>query len=59
MNEQGETIILDSVKKAEARLLEEEKTKTYVGLAGDKGYNKAMQDIVFGDSVADERINGM
>ncbi|RVU84052.1 aspartate/tyrosine/aromatic aminotransferase [Leucothrix sargassi] len=59
MNEKGETIILDSVKKAEARLLEAETTKTYVGLSGDKGYNQAMQEIVFGDSIADERINGV
>ena len=59
MNEKGETIILDSVKEAEARLLKAEKTKTYVGLAGDKGYNQAMQEIVFGDAIADERINGV
>ena len=59
MNEKGETIILDAVKRAETILLEEEKTKTYVGLSGDKGYNKAMQEIVFGESIADERINGV
>lgn len=60
MNDRGETIILDSVKTAEKRLLDEEKTKTYVGLAGDLGYNQAMKAIVFGeDAVSNDRINGI
>lgn len=60
MNDRGETIILGSVKTAEKRLLDEEKTKTYVGLAGDLGYNQAMKAIVFGeDAVSNDRINGI
>ena len=60
MNDRGETIILDSVKTAEKRLLDEEKTKTYVGLAGDLGFNQAMKAIVFGeDALSNDRINGI
>jgi len=59
MNDKGETIILDSVKEAERRLLDEEKTKTYVGLAGDLAYNQAMQEIVFADAVAADRVYGL
>ena len=59
MNDKGETIILDSVKEAERRLLEQETTKTYVGLAGDVAYNDAMKDIVFGDTAPEGRVYGL
>ena len=45
----GETPVLSSVKKAEARRLENEATKSYIGPAGAEGYNTAVQDLVFGD----------
>lgn len=59
MNDKGETIILDSVKEAERRLLEQETTKSYVGLAGDVAYNEAMKHIVFGDKVPADRVYGL
>ncbi|PID46625.1 MAG: aromatic amino acid aminotransferase [Proteobacteria bacterium] len=59
MNEKGETIILDSVKEAEARLLAQEQTKSYVGMAGDLGYIEAMKQIVFGDDSPAGRIAGL
>ncbi len=58
-NEKGETIILDTVKLAERYLLENQKTKTYVGMAGDLEFNQAMQEIVFGDSASHDRIRAV
>ena len=59
MNDKGETIILDSVKEAERRLLEQETTKSYVGLAGDVAYNEAMKEIVFADAAPAGRVYGL
>ncbi len=52
----GETIILDTVKEAETRLLTRQTTKTYVGLAGDMDFNQAMKEIVFGAENADNDL---
>jgi len=41
----GNTPILRSVKLAEARILENEKTKTYLGIEGSKEYGRAVQDL--------------
>lgn len=55
-NAAGETPVLESVKKAEHRLLGTQTTKTYIGTAGNPGFNAAMQALVFADSVTDERL---
>lgn len=55
----GLTPVLDCVRKAEQDLLAEQKTKAYVGITGNPGFNKAMQSLVFGADhpvIADERI---
>ncbi len=44
----GETPILRSVKQAEARILENETTKTYIGIQGSDEYGRAVQELVFG-----------
>jgi aspartate/tyrosine/aromatic aminotransferase len=44
----GETPILRSVKQAEARILENEKTKTYLGIQGSDEYARAVQELLFG-----------
>src|SRR5580704_806445 len=44
----GNTPILRSVKLAEARILENEKTKTYLGIEGSEEYGRAVQDLLFG-----------
>ncbi len=44
----GKTPILRSVKQAESRILENEKTKTYLGIEGTEQYGRAVQDLVFG-----------
>ncbi|MFQ6372405.1 amino acid aminotransferase [Shewanella sp. YIC-542] len=52
-NEAGQTPILQSVKKAEAKLLQSESSKTYLGIDGVQRYNQAVQALLFG---ADSKI---
>jgi aromatic-amino-acid transaminase len=47
-DEAGQTPILSSVKKAEAILLEAEKTKNYLGIEGVQAYNQVVQELLFG-----------
>ncbi len=55
-NAAGETPVLDVVKQAEQRLLETQSTKAYLGTMGDPGFNAAMQELIFRDAVAAERL---
>ncbi len=52
-NEQGETPVLATVKKAEAALVETEKTKSYLTIEGTAEYALAVQQLLFG---ADSQI---
>jgi aromatic-amino-acid transaminase len=57
-DEAGQTPVLTSVKKAEAILLETEKTKNYLGIEGSQAYNQVVQDLLFGPQshiIADKR----
>lgn len=47
-NSEGATVIMQAVRDAEKRLYESQTTKTYVGIAGDEGFNNAMLKLVFG-----------
>ena len=47
-DEHGNTPILNCVKKAETRLLEEETSKGYLGIGGDPNQTSAVQELVFG-----------
>ncbi|WP_162063075.1 amino acid aminotransferase [Vibrio taketomensis] len=47
-NEQGETPVLATVKKAEAALVETEKTKSYLTIEGTAEYALAVQQLLFG-----------
>ncbi|MCW8348124.1 aspartate/tyrosine/aromatic aminotransferase [Vibrio sp. ZSDZ65] len=47
-NEQGQTPVLATVKKAEAALLENEKTKSYLTIEGTAEYGLAVQKLLFG-----------
>jgi aromatic-amino-acid transaminase len=58
-DEAGETVILRAVKEAERRLLEGQRTKTYVGLAGDEGFNAAMIDLIFGADGPKDRLRAV
>jgi len=54
----GNTPVMRAVKKAEARLLESQDTKKYVGLLGNLDFVAAMGDLVLGDSVDSSRVTG-
>lgn len=55
-NPEGHTPVLNTVKKAEHRLVGTQTSKTYIGTAGDATFNKAMQALTFADAVPDERL---
>ena len=50
----GVTPIMKVVKVAEEYLLNKQKSKAYIGLAGDTAFNQAMQDLVIDQSVNDD-----
>lgn len=52
----GETPVLDVVKVAEQRLLDQQTSKAYIGTAGDPAYNVAMQRMAFANPSLDERL---
>jgi aspartate aminotransferase len=47
-DEHGETPVLESVRRAENALIAQQTTKTYVGPAGNLGFNAEMEKLVFG-----------
>ena len=55
-NAQGKTPVMRAVKAAERRLVEEQDTKAYTGLAGDPAFADAMIELVLADSVARDRV---
>ena len=55
-DEQGVTAVMSAVRKAERRILDSEKTKTYLGIAGNKGFGAAVLDLALADSVDRSRV---
>jgi len=55
-NAEGVTPVMRAVKAAEKRILEEQETKAYTGLAGDPAYADAMVSLVLGDAVARSNV---
>src|SRR5690606_33676304 len=55
-DEKGVTPVMKAVRKAEERILSNEKTKTYLGIAGNKGYGNAVLDLVLADSLDRARV---
>ena len=55
-DEKGATPIMNSVKKAEERILASGKTKTYLGIAGNKGFGTAVLDLALADAVDRKRV---
>lgn len=55
-DEKGVTPVMSAVRKAEQRILEAEKTKTYLGIAGNKGFGAAVLDLALADSVDRSRV---
>ncbi|WP_027170025.1 amino acid aminotransferase [Mesorhizobium sp. WSM3224] len=52
----GRTPVMRAVREAEKRLLASQDTKTYLGLAGDTGFNAAMVKLAFGEKADHSRI---
>lgn len=52
----GLTPIFGAVKAAEQKLWEEETTKAYTGLVGDPAFARAMQGLILGDTVPQDRL---
>ena len=52
----GRTPVMRAVREAEKRLLASQDTKTYLGLAGDTGFNAAMIKLAFGEKADHSRI---
>lgn len=55
-DEKGVTPVMSAVRKAEQCILENEKTKTYLGIAGNKGFGAAVLDLALADSVDRSRV---
>jgi len=55
----GNTPILMVMKEAEQRLLDTQRTKAYLGSAGDKRFAELLRPIVLGHHAGDERIIGL
>src|SRR5690606_13460684 len=55
-DEKGVTPVMSAVRKAQTKILSNEKTKTYLGIAGNKGFGTAVLDLVLADSVDRARV---
>jgi aspartate/tyrosine/aromatic aminotransferase len=53
---EGETPVLDVVKKAEQHIIDTQQSKAYIGTAGDPLFNARMQAITFGSAGDADRI---
>ncbi len=61
-NEQGQTPVMRAVQKAEDRLIEQQSTKAYQGIAGDPDYNQRVLNLLLGEehkTLADGRAVSM
>ncbi len=52
----GNTPVMRAVKEAERRILADQNSKAYVGLAGDPEFSNVMIDLVLGDTIPRDRI---
>ncbi|PVA06323.1 aromatic amino acid transaminase [Thalassorhabdomicrobium marinisediminis] len=52
----GHTPVMRAVKAAEQRLVEQQDTKAYTGLAGDPQFSNVMIKLVLGDAVPRDRV---
>jgi aspartate aminotransferase len=58
-DEAGRTPVLACVKRAERAIFEEEDTKTYVAIAGNPGFNRGVEELLYGNghaALADGRV---
>ncbi len=52
----GNTPVMRAVKEAERRIMADQTTKAYTGLAGDPAFGTAMKNLVLGDAVDHARV---
>lgn len=52
----GVTPVMSSVRKAEALMAQKQTTKTYLGIAGNKGFNAAITKLALNDTVPADRL---
>ncbi len=57
-NQNGVTPVMNSVKKAEAFLLESQTSKSYVGLLGNLDFVHSMKNLILSESFGDESFVG-
>ncbi|KFL30741.1 aromatic amino acid aminotransferase [Devosia riboflavina] len=55
-DEKGVTPVMTAVRKAEEKILSNEKTKTYLGIAGNKGFGTSVLDLVLAGGVDLSRV---
>jgi aromatic-amino-acid transaminase len=55
----GHTPILKVIKEAERRLIETQRSKSYLGSAGDKRFAELIRPILLGEHANDDRIAGV
>lgn len=55
----GNTPILKVIKEAEQRLVDTQKSKSYLGSAGDKRFAELLRPILLGEHADDDRIAGV
>lgn len=58
-DEAGCTPVLECVKQAEAAILAEQQTKTYVAIAGNPGFNRGVEQLLYGSdhpAIAENRV---
>ncbi len=58
-NSLGETPIMQAIDLAEHKVLDTQKTKSYVGLAGCEEFNQSMVSLVLGDSPVLDRVSAI
>lgn len=56
-DDEGRTVVLDSIKEAEKRILAGQDTKSYVGLLGDVAFNRLMAEIILAENAGDDRVS--
>lgn len=55
----GNTPVMRAVKEAERRILADQSSKAYVGLAGDPEFSSVMIDLVLGNTIPRDRIGAV
>ncbi|MGL4826523.1 MAG: aromatic amino acid transaminase [Vibrionaceae bacterium] len=58
-NSEGNTPVMQAVTCAQERIFSSQKTKSYVGLAGNEAFNRAMLKLVLGESEALSRAQAV